>query len=590
MEWLNPAGAWAFLGLIPVVLLYMLRRKAKRVRVPSLVLWRLTQQRADPAHPFERLRNQLLLWLQVALVALMALALMRPVSAGGERGESVLIFDLSASMQTRNEAGVSRLEEAQQAAYSLLGGMRDGDAVTVLAAGSPYSQVLSRSTDRAAIRQAIAGLQAQSGGSDLSGALALANAMRRDIPGLRVTVFSDSAISDQQAELWAVGSPVANRSILSARVLEQEEGNIAFCRVLSRGADVMAEMECLADGRLCDARTVSLPDGVEQSVSFLLPEDVETVCVRFSQSDALAVDDERFAVRERPAGHTALLVTQDNVFVQTALSLRSSLSVTAASPSDAQASGKYDLYVYDGLVPDALPESGSLMVFAPNREVLGVVPGPAQAAAAFVRAAAGSTANALCENLALDEIALLSFHPLLGGTAVWRIGEDALLSVTEQNGRRAAIFGFDVHESNLPLKADFPLLIQNLLDYLLPEASASATDAVCGDSVDLRLDERTLDAYVSTPSGARAEAPGGLLSDTSEAGLYTLVERFEDGQRQTAFALHAPLAESDTLTVADSTQGEHGQGEPGGQEWTVWLLLLALLTLLAEWEVSRRGV
>lgn len=51
MQWLNPAGAWAFLGLLPVIALYLLRRKAKRVPVPSLMLWRKTEERARQTSP-----------------------------------------------------------------------------------------------------------------------------------------------------------------------------------------------------------------------------------------------------------------------------------------------------------------------------------------------------------------------------------------------------------------------------------------------------------------------------------------------------------------------------------------------------------
>ena len=99
MEWLNPAGAWAFLGFLPVIALYVLKRKARRTPVPSLLLWKKTEERTRQNRPFQRLRSQLLLWLQLAMVALLALALMRPVTAGGLKGESVFVFDLSANLK-----------------------------------------------------------------------------------------------------------------------------------------------------------------------------------------------------------------------------------------------------------------------------------------------------------------------------------------------------------------------------------------------------------------------------------------------------------------------------------------------------------
>ena len=160
MEWLNPAGAWAFLGVLPVIALYLLKRKARRTPVPSLVLWKKTEERTRQNRPFQRLRSQLLLWLQLAMVALLSLALMRPVTAGGLGGERVFIFDLSANMQAVDGEGLSRLEDAKRQALGLLEGMRDGDAVTVLAAGQSFSPLVSRSTDHAMAGSVIRGLEA----------------------------------------------------------------------------------------------------------------------------------------------------------------------------------------------------------------------------------------------------------------------------------------------------------------------------------------------------------------------------------------------------------------------------------------------
>ena len=57
-------------------------------------------------------------------------------------------------------------------------------------------------------------------------------------------------------------------------------------------------------------------------------------------------------------------------------------------------------------------------------------------------------------------------------------GENVLMAVCEESGRRIAALGFDVHHSNLPLKADFPVLVQNLLAYLLPETATASCSAL----------------------------------------------------------------------------------------------------------------
>ena len=93
-----------------------------------------------------------------------------------------------------------------------------------------------------------------------------------------------------------------------------------------------------------------------------------------------------------------------------------------------------------------------------------------------------------------------------------------------------------------------------------------------------------------TPSGQQAALTAGRLENTREIGVYTLLERFDDGlERQTRFTVHPPAAESDTLHVARGQQGAQSAAGQGYREWTLPLLLLLFALVLLEWEVSRRG-
>lgn len=137
-----------------------------------------------------------------------------------------------------------------------------------------------------------------------------------------------------------------------------------------------------------------------------------------------------------------------------------------------------------------------------------------------------------------------------------------MLALSEEGGRRAAVLGFDLHDSNLPLKADFPVLVQNLLSWLLPDAAASVEAAGCGMLVSFVLDARSVSAWVETPDGRQSALEGNSFSDTDAPGVYRLVETLEDGQmREMAFALHIPPEESDTLTGARLHGGRAGAGD-----------------------------
>ena len=71
MEFLNPGMAWGFLSLPVIVFLYLLKRRYVPREVPSTYLWERTVQDMDVSHPFQRLRKNLLLPLQLLLASLL---------------------------------------------------------------------------------------------------------------------------------------------------------------------------------------------------------------------------------------------------------------------------------------------------------------------------------------------------------------------------------------------------------------------------------------------------------------------------------------------------------------------------------------
>ena len=73
----------------------------------------------------------------------------------------------------------------------------------------------------------------------------------------------------QDAHLRAVGEGASNVSLMDMSL--QPEENTAFVRLVSWGGDAQEEVECYADGALCDVRAVSLTDGESQGVLLTVP-------------------------------------------------------------------------------------------------------------------------------------------------------------------------------------------------------------------------------------------------------------------------------------------------------------------------------
>ncbi|MBQ8080763.1 MAG: BatA and WFA domain-containing protein, partial [Clostridia bacterium] len=158
MTFLSPAFLWGFLSLPLITALYLLRRRYQPRRVPSDHLWRQAQRDYAANHPFQRLKRNLLLPVQLLMAAVLTLALARPALLTERVGQAVLIFDLSASMAA-DEGGQTRMDSAKRQAEELLNGLHPGDTVSVLTAGVTTGQPLSASADRSAALRVIRGLQ-----------------------------------------------------------------------------------------------------------------------------------------------------------------------------------------------------------------------------------------------------------------------------------------------------------------------------------------------------------------------------------------------------------------------------------------------
>src|SRR3954469_22881947 len=118
--------AFFFALTIPVVVVfYLLKRKRVVKLVSSTLLWQKFLAETQASAPFQKLRRNWLLLLQILLLLLAVLALSRPYFATHAKSSQlrVLILDASASMQSTDESP-SRFEVARKQALEWVDGLR----------------------------------------------------------------------------------------------------------------------------------------------------------------------------------------------------------------------------------------------------------------------------------------------------------------------------------------------------------------------------------------------------------------------------------------------------------------------------------
>ncbi len=189
-------GAWYFLALIPLVVLYFLKLKRPRLEIPSLALWQSVVNDQRVNSPFQKFRRNLLLLLQLILLCLVILALMQPfISVGPETAEYLpVLIDCSASMSSLVEGSdKTRLDLAKERIEDL----RGNGKIALFAFATAGRRLTDFTDDKQILSRALQKVQTTHRASKLDEVLRMVDAVGRTLPVHRVVVITDGNLKEQ---------------------------------------------------------------------------------------------------------------------------------------------------------------------------------------------------------------------------------------------------------------------------------------------------------------------------------------------------------------------------------------------------------
>ncbi len=530
MGFLSPAALIFSALAIPIIIFYMLRLRRQPLRVSSLLLWQKVLQDRRANAPWQRIQRNLLLLLQLLILLLIVLALARPFRTveANVQGNVILLIDDSASMQT-TDTPPNRLTAAKNEAITTIRALRPGDTVSVIAVADVPQPLITGDAvaNRRELESTIRNLPPTASAANWDTALALAAASAASIPNSTVVVITDGALP---ADLPPLPVPVRtitvpggaeNQAIVALATRDTRNGAELFVRVENYSdAPVEQLLEISVDGQLFDARTVSLaayPAGTAALTFSEIPATAKIITAQLTRSDALALDN-RATIRRNFQGGTVLLVGDGNLFLERAFGLLPGLTVSLAKPDNLPIDTPFDLIVFDRTVPPALPENAAALFF--------IAP-PADTPIFSVRGTFSDTAvlpaadHPITTFTDFRDVQIASAERVDAPWAqtVLAAPGGSLLLAGESGGKRVAILTFNLLQSDLPLKVDFPILVANLSRWLLrqsaePEPVAGADAAA--DTNPLNPAEsniRPTDAEIRGTTGAGA---GGTLPGQQE--------------------------------------------------------------------------
>src|SRR5262245_26788758 len=165
---------WGLLALVPpaIIALYFLKLKRLPLEVPSTYLWSRTVEDLHVNSIWQRLRQSLLLFLQLLLITLAILACLRPGWKGQELpGERfIFLIDTSASMSA-TDVKPTRLDEAKNRALAAIEQMKSSDVAMVISFSGEARIEQSFTNNRSLLRQKVNRIKQTNRKTDLTEAL-----------------------------------------------------------------------------------------------------------------------------------------------------------------------------------------------------------------------------------------------------------------------------------------------------------------------------------------------------------------------------------------------------------------------------------
>jgi len=579
MSFVYPAGLWALLGLAVLAAVCMVRRNSELTPVSSTYLWRLSDQSRKKNRHLRRLKRALYFLLHVLEIALAALLVAQPlITMPGSGVDVAVILDASASMRMADAAGETRFSRAVAAVQSDMDKLPWGASVTVLLAGDETVVAADHVSPGTELRGALENAACGWGEGDLDGALSLCEAMISEGSISRVCLYTDKQYEQAEGiEVFCLrGTDEWNVSLGAVTAVGSIYGTAFETAVISHGRGADVTFELTVDGKVQDESAIVLrvngkeqaaqsaycPAGEETHVSLLLRQVYEYSDVRLTAraEDSLTADNETRLYKQEAATARVLLVGEKAYFWEKALGALPQTELTVKKNlKDAELSG-YDIYAFDGCLPDKLPKDGAVWLLNPPRSPreIGVVFGEHLMGTYVTRANAdGALHKSLTQHLALRDTAVARFHEMTAQGALENVlmcGEMPVMAAgRNENGCLLIVMPFDLQESSLPLLPDFVVLVNNMTEAsapaLLAEKTVNAGTAIALHPHPLcsKLFLQTPDLQLSTlnpdevSGGIRIGAPGG----------YTLLQEVRDEQNVINFFAQVPMQERTTELVTE---------------------------------------
>lgn len=573
----------------------MFRKQYEEHIVSSNVLWTQVMNEWQATKWWKKLQRQLLLLLQLLILLFLMLALVRPfIHTDGVEGDHVIVLlDQSATMSVAmNEADVNRFEEAKEEIVTLLASKNNNQAVSLIGVGDSPSLYINRETDRAVIESKLNEIEINYESSDFTRALSLAQSLSEG-QSSSIHVFTDSLTSEGvnsfrfDAPLYvnnmssALDDNVAivtfglttkqNQTSAIVTLQNESEGNQTVTVLFKADGDIVDELEVPLEAKEVKHVTVdSLPSALYYEASI-------------ENKDMYALDNSAFAFSSSDQKPIVYAVGPISSFLYKIL-LHLGYDVMQADTFEAINDLPKDAIVISSIGRDEeLSGTHSLLLLAPEQTEKVSIEAEITA----------KTNEELLDYVTVQDIYISQAIETdsVSAETIMSSGNIPLINKGIKDGQAYVELFFSIQDSDWPMHSSFPIFIYHVMEYLQGEtghigyfqpnearviqvSSTEPYEIVDDRGIKKGIHKNTSDLFQAP------EKPGlyALISDLDET-LYFAVTLAES-ERSVLSADSFEVGANVDTSISDSSRFE----------WWPWLILVAFILLLVEWEVYRRGI
>ncbi len=582
--------------LIPVIIImYLLKQKAVDTPVSSLFLWREMYRNVEANTPWEKLKKNWLLILQILTLIVLVFALTSPYILSGSVGadHAIIVIDNSAGMNASYDENNTRLQHAVEEAQDYVRSLKTGTGISIITSNNKATLVLSNSDDKSQALNELKAIEPTYVAGDCTPGIEMVKAMQTQWESVETVCFTDTNVSMEQIQGYIVDMyvPVENAGVEYVGHGMNNGKLVVLAKIANYGAEErVMDVNLYGDDELLQIKSVIVAGGESQVVYFDKVDFAgKALSVEITGQDAIKEDNICYDVLEDEQITKVLLMTEANVYLEKALMLVDGIEITKsndiASFTDFTTQ-EYDLYIFDGMVPDVLPAEGNMMFMNVECDALYETISPM---GGVMVATAKHTVTEYLEDLTFGVSSVYALEKPEWAETFLKVGDATVGFIGKKDAQTVCVMGFDFHNSDLPLKMEFPILVYNMVNECTSSGLIGETVVNAGDTVSVNGKLNVKLPIMIKPDGTREELGDYRINytNTFALGVYE-VEQNQNGEMvKSAFAVNFPASESKVTQAPLAVMGEDSETVKttvtGMLDLRNLIIIIALGLLGIEW-------